>query len=186
MTIPEDLTGRLLVATPEIEDGIFCRSVVLVLHHGTDGAQGVVLNKPLEAEVEAILPGWGAVATLPAMVFQGGPVQMDSALGLVSLGDLPPADSRLRRLFGSIGLVDLDSDPQVISGQVCAVRIFAGYAGWSANQLEGEIVAGSWYVVEREPADAFAAGTDLWRAVLARQPGPLAFVAAYPADPGLN
>lgn len=48
----ELLTGKLLVATPQIEDGIFHRSVVLILDHTDDGAQGVVLNRPLEADVE--------------------------------------------------------------------------------------------------------------------------------------
>ena len=50
-------TGRLLVATPSVEGDVFHRSVILMLHHDDAGAQGVVLNKPLSAEVDSVLPG---------------------------------------------------------------------------------------------------------------------------------
>ncbi len=68
-----------------------------------------------------------------------------------------------------------------------AVRIYAGYAGWEAGQLEDELAEGSWYVVDGGPADVFAADpSDLWRAVLRRQRGELAFVATPSTDPDLN
>ena len=66
-------TGRLLVSTPQLDDGVFHRSVILMLQHGDDGAQGVVLNKPLGAEVDAVLPGWGEHIAAPRTLFQGGP-----------------------------------------------------------------------------------------------------------------
>ncbi len=63
----------------------------------------------------------------------------------------------------------------------------AGYAGWTAGQLEGEIRTGSWYVVEAEARDAFTdSPEDLWVRVLRRQRNELAFVSTYPADPTLN
>ncbi|MBW8732373.1 MAG: YqgE/AlgH family protein, partial [Terrabacter sp.] len=49
-------TGRLLVATPSVGGDVFHRSVILMLHHDDGGAQGVVLNKPLSAEVDSVLP----------------------------------------------------------------------------------------------------------------------------------
>jgi len=65
--------------------------------------------------------------------------------------------------------------------------VYAGYAGWGAEQLRGEIAEGSWYVVAGETADAFRADTtDLWRDVLRRQPGELAWHSTRPLDPGLN
>ena len=67
------------------------------------------------------------------------------------------------------------------------MRIFAGHAGWSPGQLEEEIEEGAWYVVDGEPADAFAAAPrGLWVAVLRRQHGPLAWVASFPDDPSMN
>ena len=74
----------------------------------------------------------------------------------------------------------LDRDPWL-------KRIFAGYAGWGEEQLEVEIREGSWFVVPSEPDDLF--GQDplgLWRRVLRRQPGELAWVSTQPADPTLN
>lgn len=182
-----DLTGRLLVATPAITDGVFHRSVVLLLHHGTDGAQGIILNRPLEADIDAVLPGWGSLAVDPARMFQGGPVQIDSALGVAMIPGVGDGIPGLRRLFGSIGLVDLDQEPIGLVGEVLGVRIFAGYAGWTVGQLETEIAEGSWYVVDCEPGDVVAADSaHLWRTVLARQRGPLAMVATFPSDPSLN
>ena len=101
-------TGRLLVSTPTLDDGVFHRSVILMLQHDDNGAQGVVLNKPLGAEVDAVLPGWGEHIASPQTLFQGGPVQVDSALGLVTVSgedDLPPGG---QRLFGSVAIIDLD------------------------------------------------------------------------------
>lgn len=180
-------TGRLLVATPQIEEGVFRRSVVLMLHHGDDGAQGLVLNRPIDADIDAVLPGWEEHASIPAKVFQGGPVQLDSALGLVAVPGDSPEPTGVRRLFGSVALVDLDTPPVLVVPEVAGLRIFAGYAGWSPGQLEEEIRTGSWFVVDTESADAFTDDPDdLWRRVLSRQPDPLRWVAWYPPDPDLN
>src|SRR5665811_105952 len=78
-------TGKLLVATPRTGGKVFRRSVVLVLQHDEEGAQGVVLNHPLHAPVSAVLPPWQEYVTDPPNVFQGGPVALDSALGLVTV-----------------------------------------------------------------------------------------------------
>ncbi|NHA68816.1 YqgE/AlgH family protein, partial [Phycicoccus flavus] len=71
--------------------------------------------------------------------------------------------------------------------EVAGLRIFAGYAGWSPGQLEGEIDTGSWYVVESEHEDVFTdSPAGLWRRVLRRQPEPLRWVAWFPKDPEQN
>ena len=180
-------TGQLLVATPQIEEGVFHRSVVLVLHHGDDGAQGLVLNRPIDADIDSVLPGWEQHASRPAKVFQGGPVQLDSALGLVAVPGDVPEPTGVRRLFGSVALVDLDTPPVLVVPEVAGLRIFAGYAGWSPGQLEDEVSTGSWFVVDTESGDAFTDDPQhLWRRVLRRQPEPLRWVAWFPPDPDLN
>ncbi|MGL4745716.1 MAG: YqgE/AlgH family protein [Dermatophilaceae bacterium] len=179
--------GRLLVATPRIEAGVFRRSVVLMLHHDPGGAQGIVLNRPIDATIDAVLPGWEEYASQPATVFQGGPVQLDSALGLVAVPGDSPEPHGVKRLFGSVALVDLDTPPPLVADELSALRIFAGYAGWSSGQLDAEITTGSWYVVDAESGDAFTDEPDsLWRQVLRRQSQPLRWVAWFPADPALN
>jgi putative transcriptional regulator len=180
------LTGRLLVATPLLVDPNFDRTVVLVLDHDEDGTLGVVVNRPTTVGVEDVLPAWAQLSVEPPVVFQGGPVALDSALGIAAvIGDAEPLG--WRQVYGSVGLVDLDAPPEVLAAEVSAFRVFAGYAGWGAGQLEGELAQGAWYVVDSEPADAFSPRPEgLWRAVLRRQIGELAMVANFPEDPTLN
>jgi putative transcriptional regulator len=185
--VTSDLTGRLLLATPTLRDPTFRRTVVLVLNHDDDGALGVVVNRPLQVEVAAVLPDWQPYLTAPAVLFQGGPVSLDSALGLVAVPGDDDEPLGVRRIIGSLGLVDLDTPPEVVVAELSGLRIFAGYAGWSEGQLESEISEGAWYVVDGEARDAFSdAPEDLWRTVLRRQGGDLAMVATYPEDPSLN
>ena len=179
--------GRLLVATPQTDDPNFARSVVLVLHHDGDGAQGVVLNQPIPTGIDDVLPGWEEHASAPATLFKGGPVSLDSALGLVAVPGVGPGPAGVRRLFGGVALLDLDAEPDLVGTEVAGLRIFAGYAGWSAGQLDGEIRRGGWYVLDAEAADTFTEEPEhLWQRVLRRQGGSLAWVASFPADPTQN
>ena len=181
------LTGRLLVATPLLTDPNFRRAVVLMLDHSADGGLGVVVNRPLDVDVSAVLPGWQRYATAPGRLFQGGPVALDSALGVVAVPGGSSEPAGVRRIVGSIGVVDLDAPPQAIVGGVAGLRIFAGYAGWSGGQLESEIGDGAWYVVDAEARDPFSDTPEqLWRQVLRRQRGELALVSTYPDDPSHN
>jgi putative transcriptional regulator len=181
------LSGRLLIASPTLEDENFRRTVILILDHGDEGALGLVVNRPLEVDVSSVLPAWQPYTTAPGRLFQGGPVQLDSALGLVALPGNGVEPVGIRLLIGSIGLVDLDAPPEVIASGLAGLRIFAGYAGWAAGQLEGEIDDGAWYVVDSEPRDAFTDTPErLWREVLRRQRGRLAMVSTYPDDPTQN
>ncbi|MQS07934.1 YqgE/AlgH family protein [Streptomyces alkaliphilus] len=185
MTEVSSLAGRLLVAAPALADPNFTRSVVLVLDHDADGALGVVLNRPTPVDVSEVLEPWAALAGEPGVVFQGGPVALDAALALAVV----PGEGSLgwRRVHGSIGLVDLDAPPEVLAGEVGSLRVFAGYAGWGAEQLEGELDEGAWYVVDSEPGDVSVPRPEgLWRAVLRRQRSGLALLATYPDDPSLN
>ncbi|NAZ74183.1 YqgE/AlgH family protein [Kineococcus sp. T13] len=186
------LTGRLLLATPSLTDPNFDRTVVLVLNHDEDGALGVVVNRPLDVDVDAVLPGWQPFATAPGKLFQGGPVALDSALGLVAVPGDRPDPLGVRRVFGSVGLgsvglVDLDTPPEAVVAELSGLRIFAGYAGWSASQLESEISEGAWFVLPAEARDPFSdTPRTLWSQVLRRQGGDLALVASFPADVTLN
>jgi putative transcriptional regulator len=188
----ESLTGRLLVATPVLADPNFRRTVILVVEHeAEEGTLGVVLNRPTDVPVERVLDAWSDLVTGPSVVFKGGPVAPNSALaiGLVP-GDAEPlgwhaldgaaATSRL-------GLVDLDAPPDLLAPAIHRLRVYAGYSGWAPGQLKAEIDEGAWYVVDAEPADAFAVEPQkLWEAVLRRQGGEMAFTATFPDDPSQN
>ena len=185
------LRGRLLVATPALGDPNFDRAVVLMLEHTPEGAVGLVLNRPSGTAVGEVLPDWAPLAAEPGVVFTGGPVQPNAAicLGHGRLGGTPVGSfSVLEGVPGtSVGTVDLDAAPDELVPAVSEVRVFAGYAGWGAGQLEAEVEEGAWWVLDALPADAFTGDPDaLWAAVLRRQGPPIAFAASYPPDPTLN
>lgn len=185
------LAGRLLVAKPELAEPPFARSVVLLLQHDLEsGALGVVLTQPADAPVADLLPNWRELAAEPAVVFTGGPVQPDAAicLGRTALGTgAGPSYAPLDLPTGpdpQLGTVDLDADP--VPG-LRQVRVFAGYAGWSAGQLEDEVDNELWWVLDALPGDAFTERPRrLWAQVLRRQGLPLALMATATPDPRLN
>ena len=183
----ESLVGHLLVATPSLRDPNFERTVVLLVAHEDGGALGVVLNRATEVPVGEVLGGWGGVASEPGVVFEGGPVQPEAAICLARVKSTTPEMRGFSRVEGTLGSVDLSSDPDVMRDELVEVRVFAGYAGWSPGQLEQEIAAGSWLTFKALPSDAFTdRPDDLWSMVLRRQGGMYAAVAMYPADPTMN
>jgi putative transcriptional regulator len=184
--------GRLLLATPLLTDPNFRRAVVLIVEHEVaEGTLGIVLNRPTRIPVGQVLEQWTELATDPSVVFTGGPVSPTSALALALV---PGQEEPLgwRALDGApalarLGLLDLDAPPRLLAPAIQSLRVFAGYAGWSPGQLDAEIDEGAWYVLSAEPGDVFAAEPEqLWRMVLHRQDGDLAFLATYPDDPSMN
>lgn len=183
----EIAAGSLLLATPGLLDPNFVDTVVLLLDVNDDGALGVVLNRPSALPVSEVLGDWGDVVDEPEVLFQGGPVSTDGALAVALAVDGGEAAAGFRPLWGRLGLLDLDTPRELVEGTVDRLRIFAGYAGWGAGQLQAEVEEGSWYVVPGEVEDVFGGqGPDLRRRVLRRQPGDLALQATRPADPELN
>ncbi|HEX2118860.1 MAG TPA: YqgE/AlgH family protein [Acidimicrobiales bacterium] len=182
-----ELKGRLLVATPNLEDPNFERTVVLVLEHApSEGALGVVLNRPSDLDLAEPLPEWARAAAHPSVVFIGGPVSPSAAVCLARVGR-PGEAQGWDPVLGPVGTLDLDSDPDEAIARIDEIRVFAGYAGWGPGQLEAEIAAGGWFVVDAEASDPLSpAPEDLWATVLRRQRGTLALFAAYPPDPSLN
>lgn len=183
----EVATGSLLVAAPALLDPNFADTVVLLLDVGEDGALGVVLNRPTPVLVAEVLADWRDVVAEPEVLFRGGPVNTEGALAVARLADVDDVPVGFREVFGDLGVVDLDTPLELLEGSLDGLRIFAGYAGWGAGQVEREIAQGDWYVVPAEVADVFRVDpTDLWRDVLRRQPGELAWHSTRPLDPELN
>jgi putative transcriptional regulator len=172
------LRGSLLVATPALVDPNFARTVVLVAEHGEAGAMGVVLNRPSETSVGEAVPELAALAGNGQPLYVGGPVSTDAVLALAEVED---PDDASELVLGDVGFVQ---DPDVAARRG---RVFVGYAGWSAGQIELELGEQSWIVVPAEPDDVFSEEPDeLWSRVLRRQGGELALLATMPPDPSLN
>ena len=181
--------GQLLLAAPTLPEP-FDRAVIYVIEHDESGALGVVLNAPATLDVGEILPQWRSAVIGEPVVFAGGPVATDTALGLAVLTGTADAEPPgFRPVCDRWGLIDLDADPDALAPELGGVRIFAGYAGWSPGQLEGEIAEGSWAVIDlADPLNEVFAGdgSDQWARLLRAQPGTLSWWVGCPRDPRWN
>lgn len=178
---------RLLIAAPTLADPEFFRTVVFLIEHDDTGTVGVIINRPSHTPVGHILPDWQDVMSEPAVVFNGGPVQRDGALGLGRLAGSTDAGTGLRAVSGGLALVDLDASAAEVAVNAQSLRVYAGHAGWEVGQLENEVAAGGWFVVAGGLDDVFSEHPGaLWRSVLRRQAVPLSLLSTYPVDVGLN
>jgi putative transcriptional regulator len=175
--VDESLRGQLLIAAPSLFD-YFRRTVVLVLEHSADGAMGVVLNRESETRVADAVPVLAALATPDELVRVGGPVSPQSVVALGEFGDVDEAGTLV---IGSVGTLDPDAD----NASLRRLRVYAGYAGWGAGQLEGELEEEAWVVMPARPEDPFADG-DIWSETLRRKGGSYRLLSTMPADPSLN
>ena len=181
----ESTRGKLLVAAPSLVDPNFRQTVLLMLEHGSEGALGVVLNRPSELSVKGAIDEWAAVVSEPSVVFVGGPVSQSSVIALASVA-LDDVDDHWSQVVGRIGTIDLEKDPDEIGG-LDQVRIFAGYAAWAPGQLEGELAENAWFVLDHDGSDPFAGDPEeLWWRVFARQDGELNRLRLYPRNPTDN
>lgn len=177
--------GTLLVSSTDLAEPTFRRTVVYIIEHNDAGTLGVVLNRPSDTAVHDVLPQWSPVCAAPRTLFIGGPVKRDAALclGTVRVGASITGVPGLRRVDGRVVLVDLDTDPDRIGALVEGIRIFAGYAGWTFGQLEGELDNDAWVVVSALPSDPITSRRgDMWADVLRRQPLPLSLLATHPIE----
>jgi putative transcriptional regulator len=180
--------GRLLLATPPLEDPNFDRAVIFVLEHHEDGAIGLVLNRPSDEALEAPLDRWIDLQTAPSSVFTGGPVETNAMIGMATTKVV--VDEPIEHITPNSGLIasaDLSADPAIIAAHINTVRVFRGYAGWGSGQLNIEIDQGAWLVLDAEIEDVFSdRPEELWHTVLKRQPGRLSWLALAPDDLSLN
>jgi putative transcriptional regulator len=164
-------SGTLLVACPPLDDPWFDRAVVLMLEHNDDGSLGVLLNKPSVEPLPDGLDAWAPHLSAPEAMFVGGPVEPTA---LIALTDTDEGWASL----------DLEEPP---ADDVERVRIFRGYSGWSAGQLHAELAEGAWMVLPSERNDLHTQQpTELWRTVLRRQGGRLAWIADAPDHLSMN
>jgi putative transcriptional regulator len=175
--------GHLLIASPSLLDPNFKRTVVLVTEHGEEGAAGLVLNRPSPAPVAELVPQLEPLVDDGEQVYVGGPVQPNAVL---VLGEFVDPDDAAVPLFGSLGFPALD-EPDEIVPVTTRRRIFAGYAGWGAGQLEDELEREDWILEPALPDDAFTEAPEaLWADVLRRKGGVYELVARIPEDPSVN
>jgi putative transcriptional regulator len=178
------LRGKLLVASPALVDPNFARAVVLITEHNDEGAMGIVLNRPSETLVEDVVPQLAAVTGEGAPVYVGGPVQPSALVVLAEFSDL---DAAAWIVVADVGFASADVELGELASAVRRARVYAGYSGWGAGQLEGEMEVESWIIEPPLPTELFPddPGT-MWSDVLARKGGQYALIARMPPDPSVN
>jgi putative transcriptional regulator len=179
----ESLTGHLLIAGPGLWDPNFRRTVLLIGHHDEGGAVGVVLNRPTEVPVAEAVPALAGLVPRGDPLFVGGPVRPEAA---VVVADFEHPELAEVLALGSIGFLPEESSVERIGG-IRRARVYSGYAGWGAGQLEAELDQDSWIVEPALPEDVFAPQPDrLWDSVLRRKGREYDLVRLMPMDPSLN
>lgn len=143
-----NLAGQLLLAMPGIVGGSLANTVIYVCEHNSDGALGLVINKPTDITVGDLLQRIDLDisikdnATKDAPVFFGGPVHTDRGFVLHVPGDQYSSSIDL----GSMQLTtSRDILVDVSQGQgPSQLMVYLGYAGWGAGQLEDEMLSNAW------------------------------------------
>lgn len=178
----QSLQGKLLVSSPSLIDPNFRKTVVLVAHHDDEGALGLVLSRPSDVPAAEAVPLLEGLPGADGPVFVGGPVQPDA---FMVLAEFENVDEAAAPIMDGLGFMPADTEPEDLS--IKRLRLFAGYSGWGAGQLEAELEEPSWIVVDAEADDAFADDPDeLWRTVLHRKGGPFSLMENMPFDPEMN
>jgi putative transcriptional regulator len=179
----DSLRGNLLIAGASLWDPNFRRSIVLVGHHDEDGAVGVVLNRTADITVAEAVPPLATLVPVDEPLFIGGPVEPQAA---VVVADFADPDRAEILALGSIGFLPPESGAEEPDG-IRRARVFAGYTGWGAGQLEAELEEDSWIVEPAVPADVFVEEPDrLWDQVLRRKGRAFDLLRMMPADPSAN
>ncbi len=179
--VPPNLAGSLLIAHPSMTDPNFRRAVLFIsAHDPTDGAIGVILNRPLDKHVSELVTEEPPEGLADVPVFLGGPVGINQLM----FAAFEWENANGLRLNHN---VEMDEAHEKVGADPDSIRAFVGYAGWSAGQLEVEMKQKAW-ILQKPSRAALAAERlpKLWFDIM-RGLGPwYKLLAAAPDDPSLN
>lgn len=155
----KSLEGHFLIAGQELTEPTFFQTVILLVQHDDSGAMGVIVNRPSETPLKKL---WKQVEHGPCkfngLLYRGGPCEGP----LMALHDAPElADQTV--LDGLYFTNGRDTIAELVAKPPQFLRIFAGYSGWAAGQLEGEMDEGSWRVSPAKRDQLTADDSQLWR-----------------------
>jgi len=179
------LKGQLLLDSGQLRGSFFQRTVVLICQHDPEGAFGLVLNRSTGTNV-----GDAIVADLPETLkacplYLGGPVQPAALSFLLSDSFIPDANVIPNLSLGH----SLDSLMELGSSfsPTQQIKMFAGYAGWSAGQLEDEMKRKAWLTHSASLELVFNSQPEqLWQTILCQKGWKYKLLAQMPEDTSLN
>lgn len=167
--IPTPAPGTFLVAKRNLGDPNFVATVVLMIHYDKDSAMGLVINDPSEIPMSKLFSSVKGGKERTDVLYFGGPVQRNGAQALLR-AKTKPEDARYVfadiYITGSSALLEKSIESGIASD---SFRVYLGYSGWGAGQLDREIVAGAWHVVKGDPATVFDPHpSDVWERMIRR------------------
>ncbi len=161
---PQDLgIGKLLVASRDLGDPIFAKTVVLLVRYDTDGVVGLMLNRRTDVPLSRVFEQFKAAKDRSDPVYMGGPVELPAVFALLqSKAKLEEAE----HVFGGVYLISTKSAlEKTISGRPDpgVFHVYLGYAGWTPDQLRKEIEVGAWFIFQGDTQTVFNSNPDsLW------------------------
>lgn len=169
--------GDFLIATPDMPDPRFAESVILMVRHDRSGAFGLIINRPLgRRPLAALLAAAGEPAegvSGEVMLHVGGPVEPELGFVLHTPDYHRPATLAIDAHVSMTASLDVLRDIGRGQGPAKSLVIF-GYSGWGPEQLEGELMRGSWYTSPESPDIVFdLAREKVWKEALRRRSIPL-------------
>lgn len=177
--------GNVLISEPFLSDNYFRRSVVYLTEHSKEGSVGFVLNKSVDIKIADVISDFPAV-DFPVSV--GGPVNTNTVHYLHTRGDEIPESVHVKD--GIFWGGDFDTIKAMIQAERInqnEIRFFLGYAGWSEEQLDGELEMNAWLLGEIPPKMVMEGmGPDFWTEMLSGFEPKYKAWANFPEDPGLN
>jgi putative transcriptional regulator len=154
----ESLQGHLLIASPELSDPDFVRTVILLIQHCEAQAVGVVLNRPTEVTVKDLCKSYlRKSCDCPGQVYSGGPVP-GTVMAVHTCPDVQQIEI-LPGIYYAVTKKDLD---RLVRQPGHALKIFDGHVGWGPGQLEPWLDEGAWSIRPASAEQVFASQGDLW------------------------
>ncbi len=175
-----------MISTPDIEGGIFFRSVVLICEHNPNGSFGLVVNKSLDVELPDEIINIEQLNNPHVSIRAGGPVQTNQMMLLHSSTQIP------QQTLNICDGVYLGGDLQFLQESITDengpdIFLCFGYAGWGAGQLEREFLDGHWLLHPATAHHLFRVPPEkLWQILLREMGGKFATLSMIPEDLTLN
>jgi putative transcriptional regulator len=162
--------GRLLVASRDLGDPSFAKTVILLVHYSEgQGAVGLVLNKRTDVPISRVFHDLKEASGRKDPVYIGGPVELNSVLALLKSASKPDGADKV---FGDVYLIgnkDLLAKTLASSAEATVFHTYIGYAGWGAGQLEHEVELGAWHIMPADAGIVFHADPDsVWERLIHR------------------
>lgn len=182
--LSEPAAGKLLIAEPFLRDGNFSRTVIFLCEHADDGSVGFVLNQDTDLKLGDILV---ELSSSNEPIFQGGPVQNDTLHMLHQMPELLDGKQIIDNIYWGGSFDALQETIMMHKYEPNTLKLFLGYAGWAAGQLNAEMAEGSWLVVDATPEIVFNTAPDeIWRKAISLLGDDYRYLAQMPIDPQLN